>query len=213
MTDLFELLLTCGNYYSSCGDKMVFTSKRVHVAAWYWLVYCRLDISTSVSESASGGSTDDKQDSNCPIEPCNESCWQQQCFYTLWRVTWLRSNIPCIILFMACTGEAVISLTSYLYTVWTWVSYQVVSPTNGLGTRLGLGLYTCRSGLLNGQQASCRLFWHGRASSCEPPCISYIFVWSLDYMYILTVAVSNTKPLHLWSLRGERRRKIMRDRI
>ena len=38
--------------------------------------------------------------------------------------------------FMACTGTAVISLTSYPYIVWTWVSYQAVSPTNGLGTRL-----------------------------------------------------------------------------
>ena len=38
--------------------------------------------------------------------------------------------------FMACTGGAVISLTSYPYTVCTRVSCQAVSPTNGLGTRL-----------------------------------------------------------------------------
>ena len=34
-------------------------------------------------------------------------------------------------------GGAVISLTSYPYKVRTRVSYQAVSPTNGLGTRLG----------------------------------------------------------------------------
>ena len=39
-------------------------------------------------------------------------------------------------IFMACTGGAVISLTSYPYTVCTWVSCQAVPPTNGLGTRL-----------------------------------------------------------------------------
>ena len=33
-------------------------------------------------------------------------------------------------------GAAVIFLTSYPYTVWTRVSCQAVSPTNGLGTRL-----------------------------------------------------------------------------
>ena len=40
---------------------------------------------------------------------------------------------------MACTGGAVISLTSYPYTVCTRVSCQAVSPTNGLGTRLDVG--------------------------------------------------------------------------
>ena len=35
-------------------------------------------------------------------------------------------------IFMACTGAAVIFLTSHPYTVWTQVSYQAVSPTNGL---------------------------------------------------------------------------------
>ena len=40
MTVLFELLLlTCGNYYSSCSDKKVSLQARnclrVHVAAWY----------------------------------------------------------------------------------------------------------------------------------------------------------------------------------
>ena len=39
-------------------------------------------------------------------------------------------------IFMACTGAAVMFLTSYPYTVWTRVSCQAVSPTNGLGTRL-----------------------------------------------------------------------------
>ena len=39
-------------------------------------------------------------------------------------------------IFMACTGGAVIFLTSYPYTAWTQVSCQAVSPTNGLGTRL-----------------------------------------------------------------------------
>ena len=42
-------------------------------------------------------------------------------------------------IFMACTGGAVISLTSYPYTVCTRVSCQAVSPTNGLGTRLHQG--------------------------------------------------------------------------
>ena len=41
-------------------------------------------------------------------------------------------------IFVAHTGGAVISLTSYPYTVWTRVSCQAVSPTNGLGTRLFL---------------------------------------------------------------------------
>ena len=52
-------------------------------------------------------------------------------------------------IFMACTGGAVISLTSYPYTVWTRVSCQAVSPMNGLGTRLGryvYGSYTYREG-------------------------------------------------------------------
>ena len=52
---------------------MVFTSKNLFESACSSVVligtYRRLDISTSASESASGGSTDDKQDSNCPIEP------------------------------------------------------------------------------------------------------------------------------------------------
>ena len=39
-------------------------------------------------------------------------------------------------IFTACTGGVVISLTSYPYTVWPWVSCQAVSPMNGLGTRL-----------------------------------------------------------------------------
>ena len=39
-------------------------------------------------------------------------------------------------IFMACTGAAVSSVTSYRYTVWTRVNYQAVSSTNGLDTRL-----------------------------------------------------------------------------
>ena len=39
-------------------------------------------------------------------------------------------------IFMPCTSAAVISLKSYLCTVWTQVSCQAISPTNGLGTRL-----------------------------------------------------------------------------
>ena len=38
------------------------------------------------------------------------------------------------------TGAAVISSTSYLYAVWTQVSYQALSPTNGLGMRLVMHL-------------------------------------------------------------------------
>ena len=41
-------------------------------------------------------------------------------------------------IFMACTGAAVIFLTSYPYTVRTRVNCQAVSPMNGLGTRLAL---------------------------------------------------------------------------
>ena len=37
-------------------------------------------------------------------------------------------------MFMACTGAAVISLTSHLYT-------KALSPTNGLGTRLVIYMY------------------------------------------------------------------------
>ena len=36
------------------------------------------------------------QDSSHSIQACNESCWQQ-CSCTLQTVTWLRSNITCII--------------------------------------------------------------------------------------------------------------------
>ena len=39
-------------------------------------------------------------------------------------------------IFMTFMGAAVIFLTSYLYTVWTQVSYQTVSSTDGLGTRI-----------------------------------------------------------------------------
>ena len=39
-------------------------------------------------------------------------------------------------IFMDCTGAAVVFLMSYPYTVWTRVSCQAVSSTNGLGTRL-----------------------------------------------------------------------------
>ena len=38
---------------------------------------------------------------------------------------------------MACTGAAVISFTSYPYTVLTRVSYQAVSLTNSLDTSIG----------------------------------------------------------------------------
>ena len=41
-------------------------------------------------------------------------------------------------IFMACTGAAVIFMTSNPYTVWTSVTYQAVSPTNNLAMWLKL---------------------------------------------------------------------------
>ena len=46
------------------------------------------------------------------------------------QISYALSNIH------GCIGATVISLTSYLYTIWTCVSCQIVSQTNGLGTRL-----------------------------------------------------------------------------
>ena len=57
----------------------------------------------------------------------------------------------------ACTGAAVIFLTSYLYTVWTRVSCQAVSPMNGLGTILR----TTTVALMNCLEYSVR--WTARA--------------------------------------------------
>ena len=61
-------------------------------------------------------------------------------------------------IFMACKGTSVISLTSYPYIVWTRVSCQAVSPTNGLGMRLTLA-WTKDSRVLNIQQ-SCLEYSH-----------------------------------------------------
>jgi len=131
------LLLTCCNYYSSRADRTVSlqarTCLRIHVAMRGEVsTYCRLGISTLVSESestASGASTDDKTATiqYTPVTSLTGNSnarahYEQSHGYD--QTSHALSNIH------GLYGH------SYPNTVWTRVSCQAVSPTNALGMRL-----------------------------------------------------------------------------
>ena len=135
------LLLTCVQLLQYLRTKRFLYKARICSRVTVVLVstYCQSGISGDISErkrvySANGASAPNDKTATIQYKPATSLAGNSN---TLAHYEQSRGYDQIWHAYSWCTGWAVISVTSYPYTLWTRVSCQAVSPMNGLGMRLG----------------------------------------------------------------------------